>query len=58
MLLGFYSLLGIIILMGLPIWDIVSTHNKMFRLVPGKLVSPPLGYCPNYLFFLRDTASI
>jgi len=58
MLLGFCSLLGIIIPIALLIWVIVSTHNKMFRLVPGKLVSLPLGYCPNSLFFLRDTASI
>ena len=51
MLPGFCSLLGSII----PFWD--HTHSKMFGLVPGKLVSLPLGCCPKSLCVLMGTES-
>ena len=51
MLPGFCSLLGSII----PFWD--HTHSKMFGLVPGKLVSLPLGCCPKSLCVLTGTES-
>ena len=48
---GFCSLPGIIIPKGFLIWDGISTCSIMFGLISSKLVSIPVAYCPDSLFF-------
>ena len=48
---GFWSLPGIIIPGGFLSWDGISTHSMMFGFISGELVSIPVGYCPESLFF-------
>ena len=48
---GFCSLPGIIIPKRFLIWDGISAHSIMFAFISGKLVSIPVGYRSDSLFF-------